>query len=169
MGDHKKKENLMYKRFVLIFGGVALLIGCAILAKHVYFTPIHEVVDYGDMTRVVYLLRDETIVDVSVTPSKECIHLDIHYDVLATRHVDIPTDVKLVYILSVRILATIHDDHFVDSMGRRWDWLGGYPLEGPALQKMPRGFLIHDREHPSIYFFLGRPGGPRMGPWVLRK
>jgi hypothetical protein len=128
----------MTKKYAVLIGvSVATIIGAAFLVIFIADnTAIHSVEDQDDR-RIVRLFRTGVIADVRVTPSKERVHVDIHYDVLITRHFDVETNGKVINIYHVCMQpASMHADHFIDQAGTRWEWDGRMPLE-----KLPTGSL----------------------------
>lgn len=105
---------------------VCSVIGLVIVALFIMWvadaTPVH-VVQEIEGVQYVNLLRKGTITDVSIIPSKERIHLNIHYDTHVTRHIDIETNGNRVHISPVRIKTTsVAARHFTDRSGTSWNW-----------------------------------------------
>jgi len=126
------------KYVALIVGGIALLIGSVLLVTWIAdTTPIHtHTVENDGNVLYVRLLRSRAIVNVSITPFPERVHLDVHYDGGVTRHVHVETNGRTVLISPVRIMVTsISKDFFTDRLETWWFWKGGtlLPHHGQTL------------------------------------
>lgn len=148
-----------------ILGGIAALVFIALVVMRVAdATPIHKVEEV-DGVLYVTLLRHRAIVDVSITPSKERIHLNVRYDVGVTRHVDVETHGKPVLISPVRIKATsISKDFFTDQLGTRWHWKGGTALRHPG-QRLYGAIGYSPVTDTCTFLEQENDDGPLQGRW----
>lgn len=120
------------KRLCVVLGSVAALVVIALVVMWMADGVPTYSVEEGTDVLYIRLLRHRAIVDVSIVPSAERVHLDIRYDSGVTRHVEIELHGKPILISPVRLEVTsMSKEFFTDRFETRWWWRGGTPLSRP--------------------------------------
>lgn len=147
---------------------VCSVIGLVVVALFIMWvadtTPIHFVKDEGGILYVT-LQRHGAIVDVTITPSKERVHLDVHYNGGVMRHIDVETHGKPVLISPIRIkITSISKDFFTDQLETRWHWKGGTFLPHPG-QRLYGAIGYVPATNTCTFLEQANDDGPLQGRW----